>query len=137
VRVCLAYFSPLGADTISKHLGRLGHEVACCLKDTAEPADESQCCEADAIILRLGGQSPENVDALFDFSRRTSGTPIIVTSPLSSSMSVEQAVECHVHGYLREPLCLKELELMLMRLSERGPGDNTPIGIGWGACGKA
>jgi DNA-binding NtrC family response regulator len=80
--------------------------------------------DPDVIVLDLGLFKTKRVELLQKVNGRFPEAPIIVISDMGSHLSPEDAIASGVHAYLRKPVSLGELEIILLRLAENLSGES-------------
>lgn len=104
--------------TLQEFLSDLGHDVTC-FKSVPELLNDHNkgAGWADLIILDSPEGNANEVKLMCEADNWSPEVPIIVTTAYGSIMTSEEAIAYGVHAYLRKPISLTELELILSRLA--------------------
>ena len=122
LRILVTSEAALFRTTLRGFLNHLGHEVV----TASSAADlEQRLAEPpagpDLLITELDPGTPVMQPAMAILCRRHPVVPVLVVTQDGPTLSPEEALSYGVHGYLRKPLSLYELELALIRLDTRAP----------------
>jgi DNA-binding NtrC family response regulator len=106
--------------TLSEFLTDLGHNTSYVFsEDHLLNFFFEQCPDPDVIVLDLGISKASRTDLLQKVNTRFPEIPIIVICDYGSQPNPDDAMSRGVHAYLRKPVSLGELEIILLRLAER------------------
>ena len=122
MRICVVDENQLVRGALQEFLTELGHAVV------------SVCENRELLgVLHMSEQLPGliiaecrcgcagNADELRQIHRLVPDTPIIATIDRGILPDTREAISHGIYAFLRKPLHLSELELMLIRLSENHP----------------
>ena len=106
--------------TLQGFLNDLGHEVVSC-NSLAEflGYHNGDNGSADVIIVDLKMPKENAIRIVSEIHRRYPDSEIVV---MSSILPFKEAISNNVYSYLKKPVHLDELELILARMSERHEG---------------
>ncbi len=105
--------------TLQGFLTDLGHEVT-----STERSDETICRESrdyshpDLWVVGLTPSGPQGTKQLWGIRSCHPNAPIIALMSNGDALSYDEAVELGIFAFLRKPIRLAELELVLLRLLE-------------------
>ncbi len=106
--------------TLQSFLTDLGHEVVIAHSASGLFENLTRSLQpVDLILSDLRLPDREGIGLIHEIHRRYPGAPIIVMTGYSPTLSPDEAVANGVYAYLRKPVRLSELELLLVRVSER------------------
>ncbi len=120
MRICLTDYQPLVLTMLGDFLRDLGHEVFCAnsgeqmlqaLDQSEKPIDlviadlEMPGCSGNSLVRKLHELFPK--------------IPIILMTGAALNLSPQDALASGVQAFLRKPIWLSELELLLARISHR------------------
>ena len=117
-------------DTIlQRFLCGQGHEAvlsssACELLDNLEKSSRP----ADLIISDLGMSNRDGLPEISKVHRQYPDIPIVAMMDSPPALSPDEAIACGVHAYLRRPISLRELGLLLFRIFENSARGKSPGG---------
>jgi DNA-binding NtrC family response regulator len=74
--------------------------------------------KADAVLVKRDVVDEGFVGTLHELHQRRPRSAFILVGSALGSLPAAQAISCGVYAYLREPIRLSELELVLARLGE-------------------
>ena len=119
----------LTRDLLSGFLADLDYAVEFFnISGKVEPDLEKKLAGKDCLIIAdVDKWAQQIISALSGLHLKFPDIPIIVVNQADVSVSTQTSIDCGVFGFLRRPLHLDELELMLIRLSEHkrwGMGNN-------------
>ena len=120
LRVGLVERDVLVRGTLDEFMSALGYPVSAhrSLSELlAAPGPEAP--GIDLLLAELIAASPQHTRALRELQARRPALPVIALADLGGLLPLEEALACGVHGYLRKPVSLYELELTLLRMGER------------------
>jgi DNA-binding response OmpR family regulator len=111
---------PILAATVGEHLGGTGHVVTSCRDADEAFAAHASCGQScDALLVDIAGPDHVARTVLNSLNGGFPGVPIIVMLTNGTTLTSEAALSLGVHAYLRKPISLRELELVLLRLPEQ------------------
>jgi len=116
MRVCIVGEESIVTQTLRGFLSDLGHQVAV-IGTTDELLDRLAVQPVDVVITDL--HMPGNVAPIREVHQRHPDVAIVMMTAGHPPLSMEEALSCGVYAYLHKPISLAELELLLVRLSER------------------
>jgi len=118
MKVCLIDEDEIVTKVLSDFLSELGNEVVSSLSILELPNNPSKETTAvDLVIVDPGMlQQEDAVRVIRDIHERYRGADIVV---VSSVLPFGEAISQGVYAYLRKPIRLEELELLLSRLEQR------------------
>jgi len=105
------------STTLRAFLTDLGHEVGCihsvcdlmgCIESDPKRAD---VIIVDMLVFNRGGP-------LREVHQRYPDIALVIMADVGAFLSSDEALLCGVYAYLRKPISLRELELLLVRLGE-------------------
>jgi len=116
IRICLVGEESIVTKILCDFLSDLGHRVvrvhpACELPDHLASQTE------DLVIMDLHG--PGDTVLLRKMHQEYPHVAVVLMTVGSPPLSREETLSCGVYAYLHKPISLAELELLLVRLSER------------------
>lgn len=120
MRIYLMDRNVLLCQTLREFLMDLGHDVsvASSFNDLLALMGQPHP-EGDLLLLGWAQVHGTLLRLLRDLHRRCANLPVVIVIDTEAILPVEEAVECGVYGYLRKPIRLAELELLLVRLADR------------------
>lgn len=104
-------------EMLRDHLGELGHEVQCLGQQEMLSPEVWNGSSPEVLILGVFGFDPETKRRLKEIHTRSPGTYILAMVSTHSRLSAEEALDCGIRTYLREPLLLPEVEMALRNLN--------------------
>ena len=116
MRICLVGEESIATQTLQEFLSDLGHNVIS-VRSSHELLDQLKFRSADVMIANLGMAG--NDTWIREVHRRYPEVAIVLMTTGHPSLSAEEALSYGVYAYLHKPISLAELELLLVRLSER------------------
>jgi len=116
---------PIVLSTLQDFLSDSGHRVE--IFDSPEELTAGLACESKIDVVLVDPHMPglSSLDLVRRIHSRTPQTPIIIMSGTHSTLSADDAVINGVFAYLRKPVRLAELEVLLVRVLERTQETNT------------
>jgi DNA-binding response OmpR family regulator len=112
--------APILAATVGEHLSGIAHSVTNCRDaDEAFVAHASCGQSCDALLVDVSGPDHAARTVLNSLHDGFPDTPIIVMLTNGTTLTPGVAVSLGVQAYLRKPISLRELELVLLRLPGR------------------
>lgn len=125
MRVLVADEQPIVRRTLVEFIADIGHraEMAATGEEVFTLLAGGACADVLLADFRMpgrnGGRLIDQVHAEFP------AVPIVLMSGLDSVLPAEEAISAGVYAYLRKPVRLSELQLLLVRIAEavlrRGP----------------
>ncbi len=104
--------------TVLDFVRELGYAAGCCgWSESVQRGEEMLGC-ADVLIVEPPVSGAEALGVIRRMHRLRPTAPIILIKRDGFAVPFSDAMSCGVHAYLRQPLHLAELELMLARLAE-------------------
>ena len=107
-------------EIVAQHARGLGHRTS--LLAAPEELLEALAADPEPVDLIIADLPPDRNrttgEALSLVHRRHPAIPVVLRAS-SEVLSAPEAVRCGVHGYLSKPFRAEELELLLIRLTER------------------
>jgi DNA-binding response OmpR family regulator len=108
---------PILAATVGQHFGGLAYSVTNCGDADEAIAAHAACGQScDALLVDIAGPDQVARTLLNRLHDGFPGTPIIVMLTNGTTLTSEAALSLGVQAYLRKPISLRELELVLLRL---------------------
>jgi DNA-binding NtrC family response regulator len=105
--------------TLSDFLTDLGHNTSYVFsEDHLLNFFFEQRPDPDVIVLDLGITKTDSTELLHKVNDRFPKVPIICICNMGSHLNPDEAIEKGVHAYLRKPVSLAELEIILLRLAD-------------------
>ena len=128
MRIFIACEEQIVAKTFRDFLSDLGHDVVC-FKSVCELLDEQEKRSgwADLIIIDPHAGNRNDTNLLYEVHKWSPEVPIIVTTTHESILPPDEAISYGVYAYLRKPISLAELELLLSRLPGRLSDARLPV----------
>lgn len=116
IRICLVGEESIVTETLLGFLSDLGHQVSH-VHSAYELPDHFASLMADLVIVDLPG-SGDSVP-LRKVHQQYPHVAVVVMTVGPLPLSMEEALSCGVYAHLHKPISFAELELLLVRLSER------------------
>ena len=82
--------------------------------------------ETDLLLLDLDVKHVRNFKLLYKLHQNFPHIPIAVITSISGVLPAGKSLSCGIYAYLRKPLCLSEMDLMISRLKRNGHMNNHP-----------
>lgn len=123
MRICVVDESAVLRSTLREFLSDLGHEVSVRKypKELLEGLEEL-ARPLDVVIANFPTRGRGHDGLLSEMHRWCPDSLVIAMVDHGATLSFDKAISYGVYSYLRKPISLAELELMLARLAERrGP----------------
>ena len=120
MRILVLVGSGLLRTTLQEFLTHLGHEAG--IADPAAGRQESprrQGGGPDVVIFDPAPGPCAMHSAIGDLHREHPAAGILVVTQNAPELAAEEALCLGIHGYLRKPLSLRELELSLLRMEDQ------------------
>ena len=124
----------LVAKTLREFLGDLGHSVRTFSNAKELLASlEKNRSPGEIIITDLSLHRKDTVSLIREIYNLFPDVRIVAMSASISTLPPDLAVSCGIYAFLRKPVSLSELELMIIRLSERKMKNaQNKVGLGTG-----
>ena len=109
MQICLNCQDQILGQTLCEFLSHVGHLVL--------PFD-STCNTPDLLIAEINADNKAELNKTIELHNRHLGVPIIAIVDSCNFLSKDLAVSIGIYLYIRKPVRLAELELMVHRLEE-------------------
>jgi DNA-binding NtrC family response regulator len=121
MHICLITAEPILATTVGDYLHDLNHATEH-FRSTRELLDSNRAPELvfDVMIDEVVGSVQSARSSLSRLHDSYPDVPVIVMLTNAATLTPEDAVALGIHAYLRKPISLSELDLMLRRLPGGG-----------------
>ena len=118
MRIYLLTHHPIMRSTIAGRLSDHSTQVVDVpsLRDLPDRLGED-CEPGDLAIVDLAGSDSEELAVLKEVHARFRDVPVVAMTDSSGVPPVDEAMSCGIHAYLRKPIRLLELELVVRRLT--------------------
>lgn len=125
MRICMVEEDQIVAKTLEEFISSIGHHVVVHnMVNGLLDWLEKDHLPPDIIIINIQPENTVRIRKIIEVHKRYFDAPIIAIINRGSVLSTETAISCGVYAFLRKPISFAELELILIRLSERkAPGD--------------
>jgi len=121
MHTCLITSEPILSRTVEDFLTVLKHDVAHFQNVDEAVRDQSALDAPYGVILVEMTASDDAVSSILSrLHERHPNTPVVVMLTNGTTLTSEAAVAYGVQAYLRKPISLRELELILLRLPNGG-----------------
>lgn len=123
MRVCVFLDDQIVSRTLNEFLSELGHEAIALGSGCGLLKEMEDCAlHGDLIITELNPNRKVDIQLIHDLHKRYPDAPFILATDTGSILPSTMAISCGVYAYLRKPISLAELELMLSRLEVKCTG---------------
>ena len=123
MQICVCIEDQVLSGTLNEFLSELGHEVfslgsGCSL---LEEMTECALC-GNLIITELNPNQRVNIQLIHELHKQHPDAPIVLVTDIGSILPSSMAISFGIYAYLRKPISLSELELLLTRLEMKDTG---------------
>lgn len=121
MRICVFLEDQIVSGTLSEFLFELGYE-AITFDSGCNLLKELNSCalRGDLIITELNKNRRMDIQLVNDLHKKYPAVPIVLATDAGSILPSDKAISFGVYAYLRKPIILAELELLLSRLEGKG-----------------
>ena len=116
-KVLIVGCESLERKILAEHLGSLGHRVV------LEGDRQAAGFLPDVLIVGFAGPATEEVRKLENLNHAYPDVPFLIVASLGSMVPTDHAASNQIHAFLRRPIQLGEVEILLRRI---GHGVNDP-----------